>query len=68
MDYESIHSKSEFYVYPEGEDKENDKRSGNLNVLVDEEHNDNNNIDEIQEFIEQQRPIITTYDLKTYTI
>ena len=59
MDNESIHSESEFYLYPDEQDKENDERSGNLNILVDEDKNDNN-LDEIQEFIEQQRPINTT--------
>ena len=57
---ESIHSESEFYLYPEEQDKQNDERSGNLNILVDEENNDNNNLDDIQEFNEQQRPINTT--------
>ena len=65
MDNESIHSESEFYLYPEEQDKENDKRSGNLNILVDKEND--NDLDEIQEFIEQQRPKNTTkkttYDL-----
>ena len=42
MDNESIHSKSEFYLYSEEQDKENDKRCGKLNILVDEENNDNN--------------------------
>ena len=69
MDNESIHSESEFYLYPEGQHKENDERSGNLNILVDEE-NDNNNLDEIQEVIEQQQPINTTkkttYDLNVW--
>ena len=60
MDNESIHSESEFYSYPQEQDKKNDERSGNLNVLVDEENNHNNNLDEIQEFIEQQRPLNTT--------
>ena len=60
MDNESIHSESEFYLYPEEQDKENDERSCNLNILVHEENNDNNDIDEIQEFIKQQRPINTT--------
>ena len=70
MGKESIHSKSEFYLYPEEQDKENDERSGNLNILVDEENNDNNNLDEIQEFIEQQRPLnttkVTTYYLNVW--
>ena len=57
MDNESIHSESEFHLYPEEQDKENDERSGNLNILVDEENNENDNLDEIQEFIEQQRPM-----------
>ena len=43
MDNESIHSESEFYLYPEEQNKENDERSGNLNILVDEENNDKNN-------------------------
>ena len=60
MNNESIHSKSEFYLYPEEQDKENDERSGNSNILVDEENNDNNNLDKIQEFIEQKWPINTT--------
>ena len=60
MDNESIHSESEFYLYPEEQDKENDESSGNLNIMVEEGNNDNNNLDEIQEFIEQQRPINTT--------
>ena len=70
MDNESIHSDSEFYLYPEEQDKENDERSGNFNILEDEENNDNNNLDEIQEFIDQQRPINTTkkttYDLNVW--
>ena len=49
MDNESIHSGSEFYLYPEEQDKENDERSGNLNILVEDENNHNNNLDEIQE-------------------
>ena len=68
MDNESIHRESEFYLYPEEQDKENDERSGNISV--DEENKNNNNHDEIQEFIEQQRPInaakMTTYDLNEW--
>ena len=44
MENDSIHSESEFYLYPEEQDKESDERSGNLNRLVDEENNDNNNL------------------------
>ena len=72
MDNESIHSESEFYLYPEEQDKENEERSGNFNILVDEESSDNNIRDEIQEVIEQQRPKNatkkTTYDLNVYGI
>ena len=57
-------------LYPEEQSKENDETSGNLNILVDEENNDNNNFDEIEEFVEQQRPINTTkkttYDLNMW--
>ena len=41
-----------------------------LNILVDEENKDKNNLDEIQEFIEQQRPTNTnkktTYHLNVW--
>ena len=70
MDNESIHSESEFYLYPEEQDKKNDDISDNLYILVDVENNNTNNLDEIQEFIEQQRPINTTkkttYDLSVW--
>ena len=51
MDNENIHSDTEFYLYPEEQDKENDERSGNLNILADEENNENNNLDEIKNLL-----------------
>ena len=47
MENDSIHSESEFYLYPEELDKENDERSGNLNIMVDDENNENSNLDQI---------------------